>query len=144
MKRNFFRFVSCLSVFVFALLIVQPAFAATGDALQFCGGTNGISAPGCQGNESLTNIVGGILNVVFFLSFLLVLFFLVWGGLKWVLAQGEKDAISKARDQVTNSLIGLVVILGSYLLLNLALQLVLGQTLNSIKVVDLKTAVLGQ
>lgn len=143
MRRNIFRVASYLSIFAFAFLVVHPVFAAGNNTtgINLCGKTDGINAPGCTGQESLQNIVGGVLNVVFFLSFLLVLFFLVWGGLKWVLAQGEKEGIAKAREQVTNSLIGLVVILGSYLLLNLALQLVLGQTLSSIQVVDLKHAI---
>lgn len=139
MKRNVFRVVS----YGFLLLLVATSVmhpSQTNAALEFCGSA-GYNVPGCKGTQGLTQIISGVLNVVFFLSFLLVLFFLVWGGLKWVLAQGEKEGITKAREQVTNSLIGLVVILGSYLLLNLALQLVLGQKLSDLNVIDLNKQV---
>lgn len=137
MKRNIYRALSFLVFAVFvALAFVQPSPT---HAIDFCTSAQatGFAVPGCSGKQGLPAIITGVLNVVFFLSFLLVLFFLVWGGLKWVLAQGEKENITKAREQVTNSLIGLVVILGSYLLLNLAMNLILGTSFDKLQNVNL-------
>ncbi len=137
MKRNLYRGVSYLALASFvAVAFIHPVHVS---ALEFCAkdSTTGFSVPGCSGKQDLPTILTGVLNVVFFLSFILVLFFLVWGGLKWVLAQGEKEGITKAREQVTNSLIGLVVILGSYLLLNLAMNLILGTSFDQLKDVNL-------
>ena len=125
-------------IFMFVLPVQAVPVAADKRLLTCPTDANGIAAPGCEGSSTLAQTVSGIMNMIFFLSFLLVLFFLVWGGIKWVLAQGEKDAIGKARDQVTNSLIGLVVILSAYVLLNLGIQLVLGRSLDSIASVSLK------
>ncbi len=138
MKKVAFRLLALLPfVFIVFLSATPYAFA---EELKLCPSdpTKGISAPGCAGTSGLPEIISGVMNIVFFLSFIITLFFLVWGGLKWVLAQGEKEGITKAREQVTNSLIGLVVILASYVLLNVVLRLVLGKSLQEMSVITLQ------
>ncbi len=49
-------------------------------------------------------IVGG-------LAFLL---YLVLGGLNWVTAGGDKGKVEKAQQHITNALVGLTVLVGSY------------------------------
>jgi hypothetical protein len=137
MRKLFIRFLAIMPLVMVVFLSFAPQASA---AIALCGddAAGGIKAPGCGGGSTLEQIVSGAMNIVFFISFIITLFMLVWGGLKWVLAQGEKEGITKAREQVTNSLIGLVVILASYVLLNLALQLVLGKSLQQLSTVTLR------
>jgi len=51
-----------------------------------------------------TVIVGG----------LMVLLYTIWGALEWLMAGGDKAKIETAQHKITNSIFGLVVLVGSY------------------------------
>jgi hypothetical protein len=40
--------------------------------------------------------------------------FLLWGGLQWITAGGDKDAVEKARKKILGALIGLAIVFSSY------------------------------
>lgn len=97
------------------------------------------SAPGGKG-AALTqicavkdsNIIGGLLNLAFVIGLLIALFFLVWGGLKWITSGGDKAGVEGARGTIVAAIIGLLVIVLSYFILNIAVQLFLGVSLSQI------------
>lgn len=70
-------------------------------------------------------IVPAIFSVVFFLSILACLFLIVRAGLMFVLSEGNKENIVKARVALTQALVGLALILSVFLIFNLV-QLILG------------------
>lgn len=102
-----------------------PVLAVGGDP-----STNGISL--CPTNFSGSNtlcaaasiggIVQTIINVVLFVAFIAALIFLIYGGIRWIISGGDKEGTAKARGTVTSALIGLVVVLGAWILINLILQ----------------------
>lgn len=42
---------------------------------------------------------------------------LVWGGVEWLTSAGNPSRISEAKDKITSALFGLLIILGSWLIL---------------------------
>lgn len=58
----------------------------------------------------LVNFLLGIAGVAAFI-------FLLWGGLQWILAGGDKEGTEKARKKITNALIGLAIVFSAYALL---------------------------
>ncbi|TRZ49582.1 hypothetical protein D4S03_08100 [bacterium] len=42
------------------------------------------------------------------------LIFLIWGGIEWLTAGGDKTRLETAHKMISNALIGLVVLVGSY------------------------------
>jgi hypothetical protein len=42
---------------------------------------------------------------------------LLWGGLQWITAGNDKDAVEKARKRIVNALLGLTVVFSSYAIL---------------------------
>ncbi|OGD10148.1 hypothetical protein A2397_03840 [Candidatus Amesbacteria bacterium RIFOXYB1_FULL_44_23] len=40
--------------------------------------------------------------------------YLLWGGVQWIMAGGDKDAIDKARKKVVGALIGLAIVFSAY------------------------------
>lgn len=60
----------------------------------------------------------------FFTYFLLViifssLFFIIWGGIKWIMSKGETDKLASARLTITFALVGLVLALLSFAIVKL-------------------------
>lgn len=60
-----------------------------------------------------------ILNVVMLIAAVLVFAFLIFGGIQWITAGGDKSKAEEARNRITSAIIGLVIVAASYALINL-------------------------
>jgi hypothetical protein len=67
-----------------------------------------------------TRLAGAAINLILIISGLVAFFFLLWGGLQWILAGGDKEGTEKARKRITAALIGLVIVFSVYALVSLA------------------------
>lgn len=66
-------------------------------------------------NKVLVFAINGILIVSGIISF----FFLLIGGVQWILAGGDKEGTEKARKRITAALIGLAIVFSAYALATL-------------------------
>ncbi|MFH1620524.1 MAG: MMCAP2_0565 family pilin-like conjugal transfer protein [Patescibacteria group bacterium] len=78
-------------------------------------------AAGIEANKGLPEIVGGIINV--FLGFLGIIFMvlLLYAGFLWMTAQGEDAKVKKARDMITQAVIGLIIVVAAFAISNFIL-----------------------
>jgi multisubunit Na+/H+ antiporter MnhB subunit len=53
------------------------------------------------------------------------LILIIVSGYQWMMAGGNKDTITKARDRMTSAVIGLVIVLAAYLITNFVLDTIL-------------------
>jgi hypothetical protein len=69
--------------------------------------------------------------VKYFLGFLGVVFLglLIYGGFTWMRARGDDQAVSTAKDTMINSAIGLIIVLGAYMITFFVLQALTSSTL---------------
>ncbi len=75
---------------------------------------------------SKTNInsaVPVIINALLVVAFIAALVFLIVGGIRWILSGGDKEATGKAKGTITAALIGLVIVLAAWILLNIVTTL---------------------
>ncbi len=70
-----------------------------------------------------TTIVGKVVNILMIIAVILSLFFLIWGGIRWIMSGGDKAKVDQARATLTAAVIGLVVTLLAYFILNIVLGL---------------------
>lgn len=54
--------------------------------------------------------LSGTLSAVMVVAALLVLLYLLWGAIEWITSGGDKGKTEKARDRMTQSVIGLIVL----------------------------------
>lgn len=66
------------------------------------------------GFVDLGSLISPLLNIVFYAAVFLTFYFLVWGALAYIAAQGKKENLAKARDRITWALVGLIVVLLAY------------------------------
>ncbi len=79
-------------------------------------------APGSTSSEkagSLPDYIAGIYYLGVRLGGLIALLMLMIGGAEWVFAQGSPEKISKSKERMVNALVGLMLLLVSYTILNL-------------------------
>ncbi|MFA6005595.1 MAG: hypothetical protein WC775_03890 [Patescibacteria group bacterium] len=74
-------------------------------------GTNVL--PGVSNNtpDALINVIKGLLTLAFVGGGILLMYNLFMGALNWIQSAGEKDKLEKARKQITNSLVGFIILI---------------------------------
>lgn len=99
---------ACWSLALFAILL--PKQASANDACPPDKLCNPIKSP------NLTAFFMGIVDVVVQYGALLIVFFIVFAGFKFVTAQGNSEKISEARKMLTWIVVGAFVLLGVYVI----------------------------
>jgi uncharacterized membrane protein len=98
------------------------------------GGDINITAP-AQGIQSggpitLDKIIGVGLELAVFVAVIVCLFMLIWAGFDWLLSEGDKQKVAKARQRLVFSIIGLVVIFMSFMIINIIYTFFFQQSFN--------------
>jgi hypothetical protein len=68
---------------------------------------------------TLSSLIAAFVNLILVVSAISSFFMLLIGGLKFILAAGEKEATKAATRQMANALIGLVIVFSVYALMNM-------------------------
>jgi len=96
------------------MALTIPAFAAE-DPIKL----------GASGNyvklKDLTfgGIISGAISLVLLVVTVVFFFILVIGGLKWITSGGDEKKVAAARSQITNALIGLIIVFASWAIMKL-------------------------
>lgn len=71
-----------------------------------------------DGDTSLPQLIGSIVGVA--LSFLGVVFLIliIYAGLLWMTARGNEAEVTKAKDIIIAAIIGLIIVLAAYIIVN--------------------------
>ena len=64
-------------------------------------------------------IVSGAISLVFIVVAIVFFFILILGGLKWITSGGDEKKVAAARAQITNALIGLVIVFAAWAIMKL-------------------------
>ena len=70
-------------------------------------------------NVSIEKMVSGAINIVLIVVTVIFFFILVIGGLKWITSGGDEKKVAAARAQITNALIGLVIVFAAWAIMKL-------------------------
>lgn len=117
MKKFWAMVAGLISPFIF----VAPAFAAT--TINICPssiqGSSDFSRL-CQFNiDSFPSLVSAIINILLIVAVIIALVFLIYGGIRWILSGGDKTAVESARNHIIAAIIGLVIVLLAFFIINL-------------------------
>jgi hypothetical protein len=99
-----------------------------------CGG-NIQSGFGSLCNLSANNlgaIIGAAVTFILIVAVLIALFFLIWGGVRWITSGGDKAKVEGARGTIIAAIIGLVIAFLAFFILSLALSF-FGLSLSNLK-----------
>jgi hypothetical protein len=103
---------------------------------------NGTPMPAPTGfvqNGDLGTGISWIITALGVVAVLAALFFLLWGGIKWITSGGDKEKVDGARKTVIYAIIGLIVVILSVLIINTVSDLFFGSntpTSSSVKPYD--------
>lgn len=107
-------------------LAIQSAFDKTRDILNNVGGQTGF---GNLKDDTQLNAYGRmalLANIALGLVGIVATIYLIHAGIKWVRAGGNEQDIKDAKEQIRSALIGLVVVFGSYVIVNYVINRLIG------------------
>lgn len=73
-----------------------------------------------DGISGISKIVSSVIGLMTIAGGIWFLFQIITGGLNWISAGGDKAKLQSSRDRITNSIIGLIVVVASWSILALA------------------------
>lgn len=89
-------------------------------------GALGISCTGSEDTDSLNNTIVTIVNVLLGLIGLVAAGYLVLGGVRYIMSEGESDQTEKAKNTIIYAVIGIIVIGLSAAIVNFIISDVVG------------------
>ena len=96
------------SAFVFFLLLASPALAASADVAK------------------IQTFIQGVIQVLVTLAGLVSAGFFVWGGIGYITSSGDPEKLDRSKKTIVYSAIGLVIVLGAFVLSTIVTQLATG------------------
>ena len=75
-----------------------------------------------QAGASLGKLISNLVGALFIAGFLLTFMMLIIGGIQWITSGGDKQALEKARNGITNAIMGLVIVGAAYAVMTLVGQ----------------------
>jgi len=88
-----------------ALILAQPALADSGDVTK------------------IQSFIQSVIQVLVTLAGLVSVGFFVWGGFGYITSSGNPEALDRSKKTILYSAVGLVVVLGAFVLSNIVSQL---------------------
>lgn len=92
----------------FGAAVLSPSVALAQDSIK-------IDAKGAGFQISdLGKFIQALLTVTLGIVGLLVFIYLIWGGIEWITAGGDKSKTESARQKLTNAVIGLAIVAAAF------------------------------
>jgi len=101
------------------LSVALPAFAS---AVSPCPKSTGFGSLCNFGITDIEALVKNGVTILFIVAVVASLFFLIFGGIRWISSGGDKTRLESARNTIIASIIGLILVFSSYFILNLVLE----------------------
>lgn len=76
----------------------------------------------------IEEFVGSIINAALSIIGVVFLVLMVYGGLLWMLSEGDDTKIGKARGLIFHSIVGLILVLSAYAITNFVVGAIISQT----------------
>jgi hypothetical protein len=69
---------------------------------------------GISTDSSITSIVGTVVSALLGLLGVIFLGLIIYGGITWMTAEGDEGKVESARNTISSSVIGLIIVLAAY------------------------------
>lgn len=71
--------------------------------------------------NNIGSVISSVVTILLIAAALIALFFLIWGGIRWITSGGDKSKVESARNTIIASIIGLVIALLAFFIITIVL-----------------------
>ncbi|MDO8668004.1 MAG: hypothetical protein Q7K35_02795 [bacterium] len=116
MKKTFKYILSSVFLIAFLILpILTLAGSSASDNLNKVGSGLTSDAPYAKADEyKLSDIIGVVIQTFLGLLGVLFLVYMLYAGYNWMIAQGDEEKVTKAKDTIQRAVIGLIIVIAAY------------------------------
>lgn len=109
-QKRVFMLINILTI---SALVLMPLATSAVSLLEDVGTKAGFETSD-SGQDQLVSIIGTVITVLLSLLGVIFLLLLIYGGVLWMTSRGNDEAVTKAKQILTDSIIGLIIILAAY------------------------------
>lgn len=88
----------------------------------------GADSTGQQDSRSAGDIAKDVVNIMFFIVGIMAVIMIIWGGIRYVLSAGNSAALTSAKNTIMYAIIGLIVAILAYTIVNFVINTVSGNS----------------
>ncbi len=93
-------------------------------------GPLGEGAAEAESGSTFQNYFIVIWQAIISIGAVMLIIYLVWGAVEWITSAGDSGKVQKARDKMTQAVIGMLVLVGSYVFIQLISTIFFGESFN--------------
>lgn len=113
------QIIMSLALVVGVGVVVLPAVDASAiNVFNNCAGAGSSTVCGAAGNDSATSMAKIIVNTLLTILGILAVIMIIVGGIRYTTSAGDSSRIKGAKDTITYSVVGLVVAILAYAIVN--------------------------
>lgn len=102
----------------FGAMVLAPASYAACKSASSCVSSGLHATGGTSSKTSINDIISTVVNVLLFLVAAISVIMIIIGGIKYTVSQGDSSAISTAKNTILYAVIGLMVAIFAYAVVN--------------------------
>jgi hypothetical protein len=95
-----------------------PGLKKLQDNLTIFGGATGLPSSADDAESGIINVIVNIINIALGFLGVIAVIMIIYAGFKWMMAGGNEQAVTDARKYIKNAVIGIAIILMSYIFVN--------------------------
>ena len=114
---------------ILAVALTMAPLAVSALQLPNCSSLNGVNC--VSGNQTLTGLILYVINIMLGIAGVLSVLFLIIGGFWYITSAGNEETAEKGKGTAVNAIIGLVIVILSYVIVNVISGLVSNPTSNN-------------
>lgn len=92
--------------------MIHTVFAVGDLTIQPAGGADAV--------KNIGDLLSASIGSIYLIAFLITFIMLALGGIAWVTSGGDKEQVEKARNRITNALIGLAIVASTWAVMQIA------------------------
>lgn len=73
------------------------------------------------GPDKVGTVIQTAVTIILIIAVVIALFFLIWGGVRWITSGGDKGKVEGARNTIVAAIIGLIIAFLAYFILQVVL-----------------------
>lgn len=104
------------------LAVVPAGTASAVNVFDQCGGNGGSEVCKAQGTDNATSLMRNVINTLLFILGGIAVIMIVIGGIKYTTSNGNAADVKSAKDTVLYSVVGLIVAIMSYAIVNFVID----------------------
>ncbi len=120
LKSKIFRTHIILAIAFILSVVPIHSVVALDTGAGACSGNN--SVPCAATGDDIASIIGSVISLLLFLAGAIAALVIVVGGIRYITSDGDAGAASKAKNTIIYALVGLVIAIMSYSIVNFVIS----------------------